>query len=270
MQNEVQVFNFEQNEVQTVVINNEVWLVGKDVAKALGYLNTKDALGKHVDDEDKQIIQRSQNATLEIPNRGLTLINQSGVISLALSSKLPSARKFKRWVTSEVIPSVLKHGAYLTDQKIEEVLTSPDTIIRLATELKEERQAKLVLKQQNSVLLQQNNELKPKADYTDLILSNKTLVTITFIAKDYGMSGLAMNKLLHDLGVQYNQSGVWLLYAKHQTKGWTQSETTEVVKKDGSKKLVMNTKWTQKGRLGLYELLKDNGYLPLIEQDQPA
>ncbi|MCT3050430.1 phage antirepressor [Leuconostoc mesenteroides] len=268
--NEVEVFNFEQNEVQTLVINEEVWFVGKDVAKSLGYLNTKDALGKHVDDEDKQIIQRSQNATLEIPNRGLTLINQSGVISLALSSKLPSARKFKRWVTSEVIPSVLKHGAYLTDQKIEEVLTSPDTIIRLATKLKEERQAKLVLKQQNSVLLQQNNELKPKADYTDLILSNKTLVTITFIAKDYGMSGSAMNKLLHALGVQYSQSGVWLLYAKHQTKGWTQSETTEVVKKDGTKKLVMNTKWTQKGRLGLYELLKDNGYLPLIEQDQPA
>ncbi|MDI6667094.1 phage antirepressor KilAC domain-containing protein [Leuconostoc falkenbergense] len=270
MHNEVQVFNFGQNEVQTVVINNEVWLVGKDVAKALGYKDTVNALKSHVDPEDKQLIQRWQNTTLEIPNRGLTLINQSGVISLALSSKLPSARKFKRWVTSEVIPSVLKHGAYLTDQKIEEVLTSPDTIIRLATELKEERQAKLVLKQQNSVLLQQNNELKPKADYTDLILSNKTLVTITFIAKDYGMSGLAMNKLLHDLGVQYNQSGVWLLYAKHQTKGWTQSETTEVVKKDGSKKLVMNTKWTQKGRLGLYELLKDNGYLPLIEQDQPA
>lgn len=270
MQSEVQVFNFEQNEVQTVVINDEVWFVGKDIANVLGYSNSRKTLADHVDEEDKQIIQRSQNVTLEIPNRGLTLINQSGVISLALSSKLPSARKFKRWVTSEVIPSVLKHGAYLTDQKIEEVLTSPDTIIRLATELKEERQAKLVLKQQNSVLLQQNNELKPKADYTDLILSNKTLVTITFIAKDYGMSGLAMNKLLHDLGVQYNQSGVWLLYAKHQTKGWTQSETTEVVKKDGSKKLVMNTKWTQKGRLGLYELLKDNGYLPLIEQDQPA
>ncbi|MBZ1505997.1 phage antirepressor KilAC domain-containing protein [Leuconostoc mesenteroides] len=264
--NEVEVFNFETNEVRTVVIDEEVWLVAKDVAKTLGYSRTADAIKAHVDEEDKGV------GKIQTPGgmQQMTVINQSGVISLSLSSKLPSARKFKRWVTSEVIPSVLKHGAYLTDQKIEEVLTNPDTIIRLATELKEERQAKLVVKQQNSVLLQQNNELKPKADYTDLILSNKTLVTITFIAKDYGMSGLAMNKLLHDLGVQYNQSGVWLLYAKHQTKGWTQSETTEVVKKDGTKKLVMNTKWTQKGRLGLYELLKDNGYLPLIEQDQPA
>lgn len=135
--NQVQVFNFEANEVRTVVIENEVWLVGKDVANVLGYKDTVNALKSHVDQEDKQIIQRWQNTTLEIPNRGLTLINQSGVISLALSSKLPSARKFKRWVTSEVIPSVLKHGAYLTDQKIEEVLTNPDTIIRLATELKE-------------------------------------------------------------------------------------------------------------------------------------
>ncbi|MDM7646656.1 phage antirepressor KilAC domain-containing protein [Leuconostoc falkenbergense] len=197
-------------------------------------------------------------------------ITEQQLYKLAIKAESSQAERFQDWVTSEVLPSIRQHGAYLTDKKIEEVLTSPDTIIRLATKLKEERQAKLVLKQQNSVLLQQNNELKPKADYTDLILSNKTLVTITFIAKDYGMSGLAMNKLLHDLGVQYNQSGVWLLYAKHQTKGWTQSETTEVVKKDGSKKLVMNTKWTQKGRLGLYELLKDNGYLPLIEQDQPA
>lgn len=266
MQNEVQVFNFKDNSVRTTVIGNEVWFAGKDIATALGYSQPSKAVREHVEVEDKGV------SKLDTPGgkQDVVVINQSGVISLVISSKLPEARKFKRWITSEVIPSVLKHGAYLTDQKIEEVLTSPDTIIRLATELKEERQAKLVLKQQNSVLLQQNNELKPKADYTDLILSNKTLVTITFIAKDYGMSGLAMNKLLHDLGVQYNQSGVWLLYAKHQTKGWTQSETTEVVKKDGTKKLVMNTKWTQKGRLGLYELLKDNGYLPLIEQDQPA
>lgn len=190
-------------------------------------------------------------------------ITEPQLYKLAIKANSAQAEKFQDWVTSEVLPAIRKHGTYMTDQTIEEVLTNPDTIIRLATDLKNERKEKLMLAQQVT-------ELKPKADYTDLILSNKTLVTITFIAKDYGMSGLAMNKLLHDLGVQYSQSGVWLLYAKHQTKGWTQSETTEVVRKDGSKKLVMNTKWTQKGRLGLYELLKDNGCLPLIEQDQPA
>ena len=190
-------------------------------------------------------------------------LTEPQLYKLAIKAESAQAENFQDWVTSEVLPAIRKHGTYMTDQTIEDVLTNPDTIIRLATDLKNERREKLMLAQQVT-------ELKPKADYTDLILSNKTLVTITFIAKDYGMSGLAMNKLLHDLGVQYIQSGVWLLYAKHQTKGWTQSETTEVVKKDGSKKLVMNTKWTQKGRLGLYELLKDNGYLPLIEQDQPA
>lgn len=190
-------------------------------------------------------------------------LTEPQLYKLAIKAESAQAENFQDWVTSEVLPAIRKHGTYMTDQTIEEVLTNPDTIIRLATDLKNERREKLMLAQQVT-------ELKPKADYTDLILSNKTLVTITFIAKDYGMSGLAMNKLLHDLGVQYSQSGVWLLYAKHQTKGWTQSETTEVVRKDGSKKLVMNTKWTQKGRLGLYELLKDNGYLPLIEQDQPA
>ena len=195
-------------------------------------------------------------------NRG-DFITEPQFYKLAIKANNETAEKFQDWVTTEVLPTIRKHGTYMTDKTIEEVLTNPDTIIRLATDLKNERQEKLMLAQRVT-------ELKPKADYTDLILSNKTLVTITFIAKDYGMSGLAMNKLLHDLGVQYSQSGVWLLYAKHQTKGWTQSETTEVVRKDGSKKLVMNTKWTQKGRLGLYELLKDNGYLPLIEQDQPA
>lgn len=197
-------------------------------------------------------------------------ITEPQFYKLAIKANNETAEKFQDWVTTEVLPTIRKHGTYMTDKMIEEVLTNPDTIIRLATDLKQERQAKLLLAQENSVLLQQNNELKPKADYTDLVLANKTLVSITFIAKDYGMSGLAMNKLLHNLGVQYNQSGVWLLYAKHQTKGWTQSETHAVVRKDGSKKMVMNTKWTQKGRLGIYNLLKINGYLPVIEQDQSA
>lgn len=259
--NEVEVFNFEANEVRTVIIENEAWFVGKDVAVSLGYKKPENALGTHVDEDDKTTTLIQGNGSNY--KSKTTLINESGVYSLIFGSKLESAKRFKKWVTSEVLPAIRKHGTYMTDKTIEEVLTNPDTIIRLATDLKNERQEKLMLAQQVT-------ELKPKADYTDLILSNKTLVTITFIAKDYGMSGLAMNKLLHDLGVQYSQSGVWLLYAKHQTKGWTQSETTEVVRKDGSKKLVMNTKWTQKGRLGLYELLKDNGYLPLIERDQPA
>lgn len=259
MANEVKAFNFESNEVRTVLIDNEPWFVGKDVADTLGYKNGSRDINTHVQDDDKLKYRISTAGQ----SREQIVINESGVFALIFGSELDSAKRFKKWVTSEVLPSIRKHGAYMTDSKIEEALTDPDTIIRLATTLKQERQEKLLLKQRV-------NELQPKADYTDSILQNKALVTITFIAKDYGMSGAAMNKLLHELGVQYRQGDTWLLYAKHQTKGWTQSETKEVRRADGSKKLVASTKWTQKGRLGLYELLKDNGVLPLIEQDQTA
>ena len=257
--NEIQAFKFETNEVRAVIIESEPWFVGKDVATTLGYKKPENAVGTHVDGDDKTTTLIQGNGSNY--KSKTTLINESGVYSLIFGSKLESAKRFKKWVTSEVLPAIRKHGAYMTDQKIEEVLTNPDTIIRLATDLKNERQAKFELQQENSVLLQQNNEMKPKADYTDLVLSNKSLVNITFIAKDYGLSGLAMNKLLHQLGVQYNQSGVWLLYAKHQKKGWTQSETQEVPRKDGTKKLVMNTKWTQKRSVRIVRLAESKWLL---------
>lgn len=254
MENQLQAFNFNGSDVRTLVINGNPHFVGKDVATILGYKNTKDALLKHVDDEDKL---GSQIATSG-QNREMKVINESGLYSLILSSKLPSAKKFKRWVTSEVLPAIRKHGAFMTNEKIEEVLLNPDTIIKLATELKTERERR-------SIAEQRVNELTPKASYYDLVLSNESLVTITQIAKDYGMSGQAMNHKLHDLGVIYKQGNTWLLYSKYQRTGWTHSETIMVDKADGTQKAVMHTKWTQKGRLGLYELLKRHGILPLIE-----
>lgn len=253
---EVQVFD----NLKVKEENGQVLFDAESAALGIGLIKT--AKGQHYVRWERVNEYLGLSTSGQLVKRG-DFITEPQLYKLAIKANSAQAERFQDWVTSEVLPAIRKHGTYMTDQTLEEVLTNPDTIIRLATDLKNERREKLMLAQQVT-------ELKPKADYTDLILSNKTLVTITFIAKDYGMSGLAMNKLLHDLGVQYSQSGVWLLYAKHQTKGWTQSETTEVVKKDGSKKLVMNTKWTQKGRLGLYELLKDNGYLPLIEQEQPA
>ncbi len=114
---------------------------------------------------------------------------------------------------------------------------------------------------------QQIAELKTKADYTDKILQNKGLVTITQIAKDYGMSGNKMNEKLHELGVQYKQSSQWLLYSKYQDKGYTHSETVNIIRSNGLPDVKMNTKWTQKGRLFLYTLLKENGVIPCIEQN---
>lgn len=254
--NELKVFNFNDQEVRTLMINNNPYFVGKDVTKILGYANSSKALADHVDPEDKL----NNDSLSSLGQRGGWLINESGLYSLILSSKLPTAKKFKRWVTSEVLPAIRKHGGYLTPEKIEEALLNPDTIIRLATDLKKEREGRLIAEQRV-------NELTPKASYYDKVLANKSLVTITAIAKDYGMSGQQMNALLHKLGVQYKQGKTWLLYAKYQKNGWTHSETVMITDRYGNEKAVLNTKWTQKGRLGLYELLKDNGILPLIEQD---
>ena len=136
-------FLFNDQQVRTVVRDGEPWFVGKDVAIVLGYGNTKDALLSHIDEEDRAILQRSENATFEIPNRGLTIINESGLYSLIVSSKLPTAKEFKRWVTSEVLPTIRKHGAYMDMDVIEKTLTNPDFIIQLATTLKEEKQRRM-------------------------------------------------------------------------------------------------------------------------------
>ncbi|OLF32054.1 Rha family transcriptional regulator [Staphylococcus aureus] len=130
----------------------------------------------------------------------------------------------------------------------------------------EEQKEKQQLQLENSMQKQKIAEYEPKASYLDTILNNKSLVTVGQIAKDYGMSAQALNKLLHELKVQYKQSGQWLLYSNLHAKGYTHSSTTEIEHKDGSTSVRMNTKWTQKGRLFIYELLKDNDILPTIEQ----
>ena len=248
---ELQTFNFENQQVRTIEVENEPWFVANDVTTILGLSNTTVAL---------QRLDEDERAKYNLGRQGMTnIVNEYGLYNLVLASRKPEAKQFKRWITHEVLPTIRKHGAYLTPDKIEEALLNPDTLINLATQLKQEREARLIAEQRV-------NELTPKATYYDLVLANKSLVTITVIAKDYGMSGKAMNKLLHELGVQYKQGSTWLLYAKYQKTGWTHSETVMIKDKNGNDKAVLNTKWTQKGRLGLYNLLKENEILPLIER----
>ena len=187
-------------------------------------------------------------------------ITESMVYKLAFKANNVLAEKFQDWLAVDVLPAIRKHGGYLTPEKIEEALLNPDTLIQLATNLKEERTQRLLAEQRV-------NELQPKADYYDSILRNKSLMTISVIAKNYGMSAKGMNTLLHELGVQYNHAGTWLMYSKHQNKGYTH---TEMIPVQGSEKLVPSTKWTQKGHIFIYELLKNNGVLPLIEQKDLA
>lgn len=257
-------FKKEFGEIRVIEKNNEPWFVGKDVAKALGYSNTSDALSKHVDDEDKlQIAKHDLPNQSDIGTKGAIVINESGLYGLVLSSKLPGAKQFKRWVTSEVLPSIRKHGMYAK----EELLNNPELMNAVATELKQEREQRKQLELEKAMLIQENNELKPKADYTDMVLQNKSLMTVTAIAKDYGMSGGSLNKKLHELGIQYKQGGQWFLYAKHQAKGYTSSSTTKIEHTDGRVEIKLHTKWTQKGRLFIYNELKKVGIVPLIEQD---
>ena len=263
---ELQIFKSpEFGQVRTVTIDGEPWLVGKDVATALGYSNPSNAVVTHVDDEDKTTYSFQVSGSNY--KTKATLINESGLYSLVLSSKLPTAKKFKHWITSEVLPAIRRHGAYMTPEKIEEALLNPDTLIRLATELKAEREARKHAELEAASAKQVIGELKPKADYTDRILSSKGTVTTTAIAKDYGMSATGFNKLLHELHVIYKIGKQWFLYAKYQAKGYTHSKTFDFVHTDGKPDCNMQTEWTQKGRLFLYEFLKSHDILPMIERD---
>lgn len=250
----LQIFsNAEFGDVRTLVLNNEPWFVGKDVAGVLGYSNPQKAVRDHIDDDDKTL-----NESFTVNGTQGVLINESGLYSLILSSKLPNAKAFKRWVTSEVLPSIRRTGAYGV-----QVPRTLKEALQLALEQEEKLEA---LQLDNSIKTQQIAELQPKATYYDLILQCRDLLSVTEIAKDYGMSAKGMNKKLHELGVQYNQSGVWFLYAKYQSEGYTQTKTQNYNKPDGSQGARTHMYWTQKGRLFLYDFLKSKGILPLIEK----
>ena len=179
-----------------------------------------------------------------------------------MQSRKPLAKEFKKKV-KEILKSIRKHGLYAID----DLLENPDMAIAALQKLKEERQLRLQAQEELAQKNQIIQELQPKATYYDLVLQNKSLVPISVIAKDYGMSATKLNKILHELKVQYKQGGTWLLYQKYASKGYTQSKT-HTIDADYSK---MHTYWTQKGRLFIYDLLKNKkNILPLIEQEEVA
>lgn len=178
----LQVFSFGQSEVRTVLLNDKPYFVGKDVAKVLGYSNTRDALSKRVEKEDKGVA----NCDTLGGKQDLIVINESGLYSLIFSSKLPSAKKFKRWVTSEVLPTIRKHGMYAT----EELLNNPDLLIQVATELKNEREQRLIAERRVE-------EMKPKALFADAVDASKTSILIGDLAKLIKQNGydIGQNRL---------------------------------------------------------------------------
>ena len=235
-----QIFkNAEFGQIRTCMVDGEIYFVGKDVASGLGYKNTKDALMRHVDEEDKL----GSGFTTSGQNREMIIINESGLYSLILSSKLESARRFKRWVTSEVLPAIRRNGRYELEQQ------------------------NRLLESRNALLEEISAQQKPLTDYARNILSSTQTVTITQIAQDYGFSAVRFNELLMRLRIQHKVGGQWILYSPYLTKGYVQSFSSYFVMSDGEAQVKVHTRWTQSGRLFLYEELKKAGLLPLIELD---
>lgn len=256
---EIQVFsNAELGEVRTTVLDGEVMFVGKDVAEILGYADPNKSIAMHVDEDDKL----NDKTALSLGQRGGWLINESGLYSLILSSKMPNAKKFKRWITTEVLPSIRKHGVYAVD----EVLQNPDVLIQALTELKKEREEKAKLSETVAVQNQQITEMTPKAGYYDVVLNCKDVISTTEIAKDYGWSAKKMNAYLHEKKIQFKQGKIWLLYQKYAEQGLTSTKTSVYNGRDGLSHSNIHTYWTQKGRLFIYELLKKDGILPIMER----
>lgn len=273
MMNELQIFKNDQfGGIRAAEIDGEPWFVGKDVATALGYSNTKDAIITHIDEEDKKIFQRSDFATIEnhipntafpvnfvpadIPNRGITLINESGLYSLVLGSKLTSAKQFKRWITSEVIPSIRKHGAYMTPDTLDKMIASPEFGIRLLSELKEERDKRVALEGK----VEQD---KPKVLFADAVSTANTSILVGELAKLLRQNGVDMgqNRLfqwLRDNGYLIKRQGsdFNMPTQRSMEAGWFEIKETAISHSNGNVSVSKTTKVTGKGQIYFINLFK--------------
>lgn len=244
MNNIVKFANEKFGEIRTVVINDEPWFVGKDVAVALGYESPTDAARRNVDDEDRGV------AEIETPSgtQKMTIINESGLYSLILSSKLESAKEFKRWVTSEVLPSIRKYGLYATPVTIEAIIDNPDYGIQLLKALKQEREQRAALE---SKVIQD----APKVIFADAVTKSDTTILVGELAKILKQNGVDMgrNRLLRWLkkneylikrkGTDYNMPTQYAM-----ERGWFIIGEKTIVKPDGSVKIVKAPRITGKGQ----------------------
>ena len=264
MKNQLQVFAYDEKIVRTVIENNEPWWVLKDVCNVLGIENPSYVRARLDHDEVGSFdLPHPQNPAKRLK---MTCISESGLYGVVLRSDKPEARKFRRFVTHEILPSIRKHGLYAVDGLIE----NPDLLITALRELKSERAIKAGLVKFTAFQERQIAEMLPKAGYHDAVLSCKGAVPISVIAKDYGWSARRMNAFLHECGVQYKQSAIWLLYQKHAGKGYADSETRLRNGHDGTAHAEIHARWTQAGRLFIYNLMKAEGHLPLVERNGKA
>ena len=252
--NELTIFeNPEFGAIRTVELDGEPWLVGKDVAEALGYTNPQKAVRDHVDEEDRTV-----NDSFTVNGTPITLINESGLYSLVLSSKLPTARKFRRWVTSEVLPSIRRTGGYNLPKDYPSALRA----------LADTEEKRLALLAENEAQRQVIADFEPVRQYVDTILHSKGSLATSQIAADYGISARALNRILHEEGIQHKVNSQWILYREHMGKGWTDSRTIQFIHSDGRPDAKMMTYWTQKGRMMIHDLLARRGIVPVMDRKE--
>lgn len=237
--------------------NNTAWLNLEDVARGLGFTQVKN---------NKEYVKwervHQYLTDLNFSTSGeKDFIPENVFYRLCMKANNEVAREFQGNVCDNILPQIRKTGMYLTDNVFDLMMREPERLGEMLIEYGRTRKENEQLKLDNKIKEQQITELQPKAEYTDVILQCKDLVTITVIAKDYGKSGVFMNELLHKLGVQYKESGIWFLYQKYAECGYTRTKTFNV----GDNNAKTHTYWTQKGRLFIYNLLKENGYLPIME-----
>jgi prophage antirepressor-like protein len=254
---EIQIFHHEMfGDIRTMTNEQgETFFVGKDVAEALGYKNAPDALSKHVDDEDKGTIAIRDSA---YETRAI-IINESGLYSLVLSSKLPQAKVFKHWVTSEVLPQIRRTGGYIPTKDADGRLLSDFEIVCLAVKIQQrtiEEQKKLI------------GEMAPKAEYADVVLDSVDCFTTTQIAKELGMTVFDLTRLLLSRKVMYRQSGQYLLYAEYARKGYARSRTHTSYDSEGGLHTRTYLVWTERGRRFVHRLCKtEEVMIPFFEPD---
>ncbi|MBR5774826.1 MAG: phage antirepressor KilAC domain-containing protein [Bacteroidaceae bacterium] len=240
MNKNIQIFqNKEFGAIRTMSDERgEPLFCGKDVARALGYKNPEKALRVHIEDDDKVV--NKMDTTYGI--KPTTFINESGLYSLILGSKLESARRFKHWVTSEVLPSIRKQGGYMVvrpDESDEVIVARALQIMQATLQRRDEEIARL----------------KPKADYADQVLDSVSCLTTTQVAKGMGMTAMELNRILCQKGIQYGQSGQYLLYASYARQGLAQNRTRTFLDLFGTVHTTSQLVWTEKGKEFIHKLL---------------
>jgi len=266
--NQLQQFHSEEfGSLEIITIDGKPYFPATECAKILGYKNPQKAIRDHCKGVNESFTPSSGGV------QRTKYIPEGDLYRLIVRSKLPSAERFERWVFDEVLPGIRKFGAYITSDTLDEMLRSPEFAKALMKKLSEERQknAELTelaeeLTELTIELTERVEEIAPKAQYCELILISKNVVPVGLIAKDYGMSAAAFNRLLHRLGVQYKLDGTWVLYQQFANCGYTQTKTYQIDERVAA----MHTCWTHAGRLFLYDFLKWYHILPRIELDEVA